>query len=102
MLRRYPAEPWFRRRERPNWRLGVPGGRLGGQGQRQGRRFSLGSGGSPGYDSDLRSDKWEIPVNSLLKAFHTPFRVFAAPVPAAVNYAFGADISPMTQLPCSI
>ncbi len=69
MLRRDPAKPWFRRRERPNWRLGVPGGRLGGQGQRQGRRFSLGSGGSPEYDSNWRSDKWEIPVQQKAKEF---------------------------------
>ena len=60
MLRRDPEKPWLRRRERPDWCLGVPRGRPGGQGQPPDRRFSLASGGSPGYDSDLRSDKWEI------------------------------------------
>ena len=64
MLRRGPAKPWLRRQERPDQHIGVPGGRLGGQGQRQDRRFSFAPGGSPGYDRDLRSDKWEIPVGS--------------------------------------
>jgi uncharacterized tellurite resistance protein B-like protein len=64
-LRRNATKPRFRRRERPNRRLGVPGVRLGGEEQRQDRRFSLGSGGSPEYDSGLRSNKWEIPGQGL-------------------------------------
>jgi hypothetical protein len=66
MLRRDPAKPLLQSPERPDWRLGLPGGRLGEQGQRQDRRFSLGSGGSPAYDSDLRSDRWEIPAEMTL------------------------------------
>ena len=55
-LRRDAAKPWFRRRGRLDRRPGVPGGRPGGQEQRQDRRFSVGSGGSPGYDSGLRTE----------------------------------------------
>ena len=39
-------------------------------------------------------------IDSLLKAFHRTCRALAVPVPAAVDYAFCTDISPMTQLPC--
>jgi len=39
-------------------------------------------------------------INSLLEIFHRPFGAVAAFVPAAVNYAFCADINPRTQLPC--
>ena len=54
------ARPSFRRRERPNWRLGVPGGQPDGHKQGQDRLLSVESRGSPGYDGGLRFDNWEI------------------------------------------
>jgi len=60
MLRRDPAKPWLRRRERPDWRLGLPGERLGGQEQGQDRPLSVESSSPPQYDGGLRTDKWEM------------------------------------------
>ncbi len=57
MLRRNTARPWFPRRERPNRRLGVPGGRPDGYELWQNRPFSLASGGSSWYDGGSRFDK---------------------------------------------
>lgn len=62
MLRVDPAKPWLRRRERPDRPLEVPGTRPGGQEQRQDRRLWLGPSGSPAYNSESRSAKWEIPA----------------------------------------
>ena len=69
MLRGDAARPWFRRRERPNRRLGVPGGRSDGRKQGQDGPFSLESGGLFAYDCGLRFDGWEIPVDRQVSPF---------------------------------
>ncbi len=43
--------------ERPNWRLGVPGGQPDGLKRGQDRPFSLESGSPPGCDGSLRTNK---------------------------------------------
>ncbi len=60
MLRGDAARPWFRRRERPNRRLGVSGGQPDGHKQGQDRPSPLSSGGSFGYECGLRLDHWEM------------------------------------------
>ncbi len=72
MLRVDPAKPWLRRRQRP---IAVPGTRLGGQQQRQDKRFWLGSGGLAGYIYGLKSAKWEILADWNLR--RTPMKTTA-------------------------
>ena len=63
------ARPWFPRRERPNRRLGIPGGRSDGHKQGQDGPLSLESGGSFAYDCSLRLDEWGIPVDRQVSPF---------------------------------
>jgi hypothetical protein len=64
MLRGDTARPWFRRREQPNWRLGVPRGQPDGLERRQDRPFSLESGSPPAYDAGSMIDEREMPVEA--------------------------------------
>ena len=74
------ARPWFRRRERPNWRLGVPGGQPDGHKQGQDRLLSVESRGSPGYDGGLSFDNWEISGwDSFLVQQDRPYTVISWP-----------------------
>lgn len=60
-LRGDAAKPWLRRRERPNWRLAVPAGRLGGKSDGKIGGFRSNPDGPPEYNSGLRFDKRETP-----------------------------------------